>query len=96
MAVKRTRTGYQLWWYDAEGKFRKGTIKGIARDEAVRLEREFLAARDRGERQPDERHAPLFDAFATQWIEESRGGLEGLDRRPVPAGAEVSAPAGLQ
>ena len=35
-------------------------------------------------------------AFATQWIEESRGGLEGLDRRPVPAGAEVSAPAGLQ
>jgi integrase len=74
MAVKRTRTGYQLWWYDAEGKFRKRTIKGIARDEAVRLEREILAARDRGERQPDERHAPLFEVFATQWIEESRAG----------------------
>ena len=49
MAVKRTRTGYQLWWYDAEGKFRKRTIKGIARDEAVRLEREILAGpRPRG------------------------------------------------
>ena len=74
MAVKRTRTGYQLWWYDAEGKFRKRTIKGIARYEAVRLEREILAARDRGERQPNERHAPLFAVFATQWIEESRAG----------------------
>jgi integrase len=74
MAVKRTKSGYQLWWYDVEGKFRKRTIKGIARDEAVRMEREILAARDRGERQPDERHAPLFASFATQWIEESRAG----------------------
>jgi integrase len=74
MAVKRTRTGYQLWWYDTEGKFRKRTIKGISRDEAVRMEREILAARDRGERQPDERHAPLFASFAKQWIEESRAG----------------------
>src|SRR5713101_5304145 len=74
MAVKRTRTGYQLWWYDAEGRFRKRTIKGITRDEAVRMEREILAARDRGERRPDERHAPLFSTFATQWIEESRAG----------------------
>ncbi len=74
MAVKRTKSGYQLWWYDAEGKFRKRTIKGIARDEAVRMERELLATRDRGERQPDERHAPLFAPFATQWIEESRAG----------------------
>jgi hypothetical protein len=40
----------------------------------VRLEREVRAARNRGERQPDERHAPLFEAFATQWIEESRAG----------------------
>ncbi len=74
MAVKRTRTGYQLWWYDAEGRFRKRTIKGITRDEAVRIEREILATRDRGERRPDERHAPLFAPFASQWIEESRAG----------------------
>ncbi len=74
MAVKRTKTGYQLWWYDAEGKFRKRTMKGIGRDEAVRMEREILATRDRGERQPDERHAPLFASFAPQWIEESRAG----------------------
>src|SRR5713101_9730273 len=74
MAVKRTKSGYQLWWYDAEGKFRKRTIKGIARDEAVRLEREILAARDRGERQPDLRTAPLFETFAAVWIEENRSG----------------------
>jgi len=74
MAVKRTRTGYQLWWYDVEGRFRKQTFRGIGRDEAVRLEREILAARDRGERRPDERHAPSFEAFATTWIEEGRAG----------------------
>ncbi len=74
MAVKRTKSGYQPWWYDAEGTFRKRTIKGIGRDEAVRVEREILAARDRGERQPDERHAPRFAPFATQWVEESRAG----------------------
>src|SRR5215471_7137899 len=74
MAIKRTRKGYQLWWYDADGKFRKRTIRGIGREEAVRLEREILAARDRGEPQPHERHAPLFSTLATQWIEESRAG----------------------
>jgi len=74
MAIKRTKSGYQLWWYDADGKFRKRTIKGIARDEAVRIEREILAARDRGEPPPDARRAPLFATFATQWIEESRAG----------------------
>jgi integrase len=72
MAVKRTRSGYQLWWYDADGRFRKRTIRGISRDEAVRIEREILAARDRGERPIDERDAPLFDVFAKQWLEESR------------------------
>ncbi len=74
MAIKRTRRGYQLWWYDADGKFRKRTIRGIGRDEAVRIEREILAARDRGEPQPHERHSPLFSTFTTQWIEESRAG----------------------
>ena len=74
MAVKRTRTGYQLWWYDADGRFRKRTIRGIGRDEAVRLERELLAARDRGEAPIDERRAPLFEAFAQVWIEEGRSG----------------------
>ena len=44
MAVKRTRTGYQLWWYDSDGRFRKRTFRGIGRDEAVRIERETLAA----------------------------------------------------
>ena len=38
------------------------------------MEREILAARDRGEQRPDERRAPLFSTFATQWIEESRAG----------------------
>ena len=74
MAVKRTRTGYQIWWYDADGCFRKRTVRGIGRDEAIRIEREMLAARDRGERPADERHAPSFAAFAAAWIEECRSG----------------------
>jgi len=72
MAVIKTKTGYQLRWYDIEGRFRKKTYKGIKRDEAVQLEREILAARDRGERQPDVRHAPSFETFAKTWVEENR------------------------
>jgi integrase len=40
----------------------------------MRIERETLAARDRGERPVDERHAPTFGAFAASWVEESRSG----------------------
>src|SRR2546426_4486967 len=72
MAVARTTRGYQVRWYDIEGRFKKKTYKGITRDEAVRLEREILAARDRGERQPDVRSAPSFDVFAKAWVEENR------------------------
>ena len=74
MAVARTTRGYQVRWYDIEGRFKKKTFKGITRDEAVRLEREILAARDRGERRPDVRTAPLFGSFATAWVEENRSG----------------------
>ncbi len=74
MALARTRSGYQVRWYDVEGRFKKKTFKGITRDEAVRLEREILAARDRGEPQPDVRRAPLFEEFAKTWIEENRSG----------------------
>lgn len=72
MAVAKTRTGYQIRWYDSEGKFRKQIFRGIDRREAERIERDKLAERDRGERPPDERHAPTFDAFATAWVEENR------------------------
>jgi integrase len=72
MAIYKTRKGYTVRWYDADGRERQQTYKGITRDEATRLERELLAARDRGERPVDERHAPTFDAFATVWVEESR------------------------
>ncbi len=74
MAVRKTSRGYQIWWYDIDGRFRKRTFRGIGRDETVRIEREILAARDRGERPPDERHAPSFAAFAAEWIEECRSG----------------------
>ena len=57
---------------DDDGKPK--AYKGITRDEAVRLEREILATRDRGERQPDVRTAPLFGIFATAWVEENRSG----------------------
>ena len=47
----------------------------------MKLEREKLAERDRGERPPDERHAPLFKAFAEQWTEESRSGWKASTRQ---------------
>ena len=72
MAVKKTKTGYQLQFYDADGKFRKRTFRGVTREEAVRLEREILAARERGERQLDPRRASTFSSFSEKWIEEFR------------------------
>lgn len=33
MAIKRTSTWYQLMWYDADGRFRKRTYRGISRQE---------------------------------------------------------------
>jgi integrase len=75
MAIYRTTKGYTIRWYDADGCERQQSYKGISREEARTIEREKLAARDRGEeRPPAERHAPLFEAFAKQWIEESRSG----------------------
>ncbi len=74
MAIKRTSTGYQIMWYDADGCFRKRTYRGIARQEAVRIERDILATRDRGEAPVDERLAPSFDKFSKVWIEECRSG----------------------
>src|SRR5262245_4304600 len=55
MAVRRTRTGDQLQWYDADGRFQKGTFRGITREEAIRIERDLLARRDRGEPEMDRR-----------------------------------------
>src|SRR5262245_49207346 len=70
MAVKRTRTGYQVQWYDADGKFRKRTFRGITREEAVRIGRDLLARRDRGEPEMDRRLVPTLGTFAKSWIEE--------------------------
>ena len=64
MAIKKTKLGYQLRWYDSDGLERKRTYKGISRLEAERLHREILAQRDRGDRPPDERRAPTFATFA--------------------------------
>ncbi|HEY3155375.1 MAG TPA: site-specific integrase [Candidatus Eisenbacteria bacterium] len=72
MAVKKTATGYQIRWYDAEGRSRKRRFRGIGREEAIRLEREILAKRDRGEPFLDRRKVPTFGDFADQWIEEGR------------------------
>ena len=51
--------GYCIRWYDLDGRERQRTIKGITREEAVRLERDLLAKRDRGEPVRDLRTAPL-------------------------------------
>jgi integrase len=74
MSITKVTKGYTIRWYDADGRERQQTYKGIDREEARRLEREKLAERDRGERPADERHAPLFKTFAATWIEESRSG----------------------
>lgn len=74
MAIQKVNTGYQIQWYDAEGIFRKRTYRGIDRREAERIEREILATRDRGERPPDERNAPMFSTFSKTWIEERKAG----------------------
>ena len=74
MAIYKTKNGYRVRFYDADGIERKKTFKGITRAEAVRLERNILATRDRGERMPDERTAPTFAVFADTWLEERRSG----------------------
>lgn len=74
MAVRKTRLGFQIRWYDVDGRERKKTIKGIKREEAEVREREILAERDRGESLPDVRKAPTFQTFAEGWVEEFRSG----------------------
>src|SRR5262245_65065101 len=74
MAISKASKGYTIRWYDADGRERQQTYKGITREEAKTIEREKLAERDRGERPADERRAPLFKPFAEQWVEESRSG----------------------
>ena len=74
MSVKKTSRGYQVSIYDADGRLRRKTYKGIDRKEADRLERVQLAARDRGELPPDEKTAPTFGAFAQGWLKEGRPG----------------------
>ncbi len=74
MSIHRKKNGYQIRHYDSDGIERKRTIKGVCREEAVRIEREILAARDRGEKLPDTRHAPSFKHFAATWKEEHRSG----------------------
>jgi integrase len=64
--------GYKIRWYDSDGRERKKTVKGINRDEALRIERDILAKRDRGEALPDLRRAPDFHSFAKQWHEENK------------------------
>lgn len=72
MAIKRTRTGYQIRWYGPDGKERKQTYKGISRELAEQKEREILHKRDYGESTPNPRHAPTLEQFAEEWIEQHR------------------------
>ena len=72
MALKRTRTGYQVRWYGPDGKERKQTYKGISRELAEQKEREILHKRDYGETTPNPRQAPTLEQFAQEWIEQHR------------------------
>jgi len=70
MAVYKAKSGYQVRYYDGDGRSRKRTFKGITKDDAIKIERDLLARRDRGEDVPDRRRAPLFSAFSDQWMAE--------------------------
>jgi len=72
MAIKRTKTGYQIRWYGTDGKEQKRTYKGISRELAEQKEREILHKRDYGESTPNPRQAPTLDQFAEEWIEQHR------------------------
>jgi integrase len=74
LAIRKSKTGYQVQWYDADGRFRKRTFRGITREEATRIERDLLARRDRGEPEMDRRLVPTLGAFATTWIAEHAPG----------------------
>jgi integrase len=98
MAIRKTKTGYQVQWYDADGRFRKRTFRGVTRDQAVKLERDMLARRDRGEPEIDRRLAPTFRVFATTWLDEHGTGWKAstrkqyahaIDRWLAPAVGEV-------
>jgi integrase len=73
MSIKKTSRGYQVSYYDADGRLRRTTYRGVDRKEAERLERVKLAERDRGDVPLDERAAPTFKTFAEDvWMKEGK------------------------
>lgn len=72
MAIKRMKRGYRISWYDAQGRERKRTYKGINRDQAEQKEREILHKRDYGEETLNPRKACTFQESADAWIEQHR------------------------
>lgn len=72
MAIKRRKSGYQISWYDAQGRERKRTYKGFKRDQAEQKEREILHKRDYREEALHPRHAPIFKVYTAQWVEQHR------------------------
>lgn len=72
MAIRRTKSGYRVSWYDAQGRERKQTFKGLNRDQAEQKEREILYKRDHGEETKHPRQAPIFGTYAAEWVEQHR------------------------
>jgi len=72
MAIKKTKTGYQIRWYDADGGETKRTYRGMSRFEAEQKEREILHKRDYGETTLNPRQAPTLEHVAQEWIEQHR------------------------
>ena len=64
VAVKKTRTGFQIRWYDTDGRERKRTYKGITRLLAEKIERDVLAKRDCGEHMLDLRSQHLPSGYS--------------------------------
>src|SRR5262245_32224530 len=80
MAVYKSPKGYTVRYYDADGRERQKTFKGIDREQAPRKERQLLRERDLGERPVDERQAPRFQAFAHAWVELERAAWKASTR----------------
>jgi hypothetical protein len=92
MAVKKTATGYQIWYYDADGKFRKQIAKGVTRKRAEQIEREIRYKVDHGEEIIDTRRRSCGGARSTRRATRSRrtraGRWRGTDVDRADAGPQ--------
>ncbi len=72
MSIHKSPKAYTIRWYGPDGRERQKTYQGIDYQEAVKIERKLLAARDQGEAFVDPRRAPTFAVCAEAWLAAGR------------------------